>query len=152
MTAEDAGRHGRERAELLRALRAMEDEVGVLRRRLAEAPSRVHGLERRVDQLQATLEATSTQNERLVRTLKDAREQIVTLRSEVDRLAQPPSGFGTVVDLVGEGARRPSSPAAASLFGSRSPNVEAEELRQGQEVILERGDERRRARGFEALR
>jgi proteasome-associated ATPase len=150
MTAEDAGRHGRERAELLRALRAMEDEVGVLRRRLAEAPSRVHGLERRVDQLQATLEATSTQNERLVRTLKDAREQIVTLRSEVDRLAQPPSGFGTVVDLVGEGL-------VDVLTGGRkmrvavSPTVVEAELTPGREVLLNEAMNVVEARGFERI-
>ena len=43
--------------------------------------------------LQSSLASVTAQNERLVRTLKDAREQIVTLKAEVDRLAQPPSGL-----------------------------------------------------------
>ena len=39
--------------------------------------------------------ATNAQNERLTSTLREARDQIVTLKEEVDRLAQPPTGFGT---------------------------------------------------------
>ena len=42
----------------------------------------------------------SSQNERLVRTLKEAREQIVTLKGEVDRLAQPPAAYGLVIESV----------------------------------------------------
>lgn len=41
----------------------------------------------RVTQLQAELAAASAQNQRLVSTLKDARDQIVALKEEVDRLA-----------------------------------------------------------------
>ena len=43
------------------------------------------------------LSTLSSQNERLVRTLKEAREQIVTLREEIERLAQPPSSYAVVV-------------------------------------------------------
>ena len=64
-----------------------------LRQRLADAPARSRELETSVLQLQSNLATISSQNERLVRTLKEAREQIVTLKSEVDRLAQPPSGL-----------------------------------------------------------
>ncbi|HEX8495635.1 MAG TPA: hypothetical protein VF661_00455, partial [Actinomycetales bacterium] len=77
MTADDANQGSAHQGELLRQLRAMEEELTVLRRRVAQSPSRVTGLEDRVGQLQAALESTSVQNERLVRTLKDAREQIV---------------------------------------------------------------------------
>ncbi len=37
----------------------------------------------------------TAQNERLAQTLREARDQIMTLKEEVDRLAQPPAGFGT---------------------------------------------------------
>ena len=40
----------------------------------------------------------SSQNERLVRTLKEAREQIVTLRAEIDRIAEPPSAYAILVE------------------------------------------------------
>ena len=45
-----------------------------------------------------SLATMSAQNERLVRTLKEAREQIVTLKGEVDRLAQPPSAYGLIIE------------------------------------------------------
>ncbi len=94
---------GRSAADLQRQVRALEDELSVLRRRVAASPDRVHALESRLSALQSSLESTAAQNERLVRTLKEAREQIVTLKSEVDRLAQPPSGFGTIVEVAEEG-------------------------------------------------
>ena len=47
------------------------------------------------------LAAARDHNERLVSTLRDAREQIVSLKTEVDRLAQPPSGFAKVATHSG---------------------------------------------------
>ena len=143
---EDARQH----AALARQLRAMEDEVGALRQRLAESPGRVRGLEQRIDTLQQSLEATSVQNERLVRTLKDAREQIITLKSEVDRLAQPPSGFGTIVEVVGDGL-------VDVLTGGRkmrvavSPTVADDDLSPGREVLLNEALNVVLARGFEQI-
>jgi len=43
-----------------------------------------------VARLRAQVSQLATQNERLATTLRDARDQIVTLKAEVDRLAQPP--------------------------------------------------------------
>ncbi len=148
MTADDARQ--REVVDLGRQLRLMEDEVAALRRRLADSPSHARELERRVEQLQATLESTSTQNERLVSTLKAAREQIVTLKSEVDRLAQPPSGFGTVVEVVDEGT-------VDILTGGRklrvavSPTLPAEDLTPGREVLLNEAMNVVRALDFEQV-
>src|SRR4051812_48599622 len=149
MNAYDA--HGpRDAAELARQLRLVEDELALLRRRLADSPDRTRALEIRVSQLQTTLEATSTQNDRLVRTLREAREQIVTLKSEVDRLAQPPSGFGTVVEVLGEGL-------VDVLTGGRkmrvavSPAVPEEDLVPGREVLLNEALNVVEARGFERV-
>ena len=137
-------------AELVRQLRMAESEVAVMRRRLADSPTRLHGLEQRVEQLQQALESTSVQNERLVRTLKDARDQIVTLKSEVDRLAQPPSGFGTIVEVVEDGL-------VDVLTGGRkmrvavSPAVSQDELSPGREVLLNEAMNVVLVRGFEQL-
>jgi proteasome-associated ATPase len=73
---------------------ALQDEVEALRGRLTESPRHLRALEERVADLQTNLAAVTTQNERLVTTLKEARDQIVSLKEEVDRLAQPPAGFG----------------------------------------------------------
>jgi proteasome-associated ATPase len=149
----EQGRHGDavgpdEAAELRRRLRRTEDELASLRRRLVESPTRNGALEARVAQLQASLDSTVTQNERLARTLKDARDQIVTLKSEVDRLAQPPSGFGTIVEVVAEGT-------VDVLTGGRkmrvavSPSVDDDDLVPGREVLLNEALNVVEAREFE---
>ncbi len=140
----------RSAADLLRQVRALEDEVAVLRRRVATSPDRVHALESRLSQLQTSLESTAAQNERLVRTLKEAREQIVTLKSEVDRLAQPPSGFGTIVEVGDEGT-------VDVLTGGRkmrvavSPAVDDVDLAPGREVLLNEALNVVLVRGFERV-
>ncbi|GAA4354846.1 proteasome ATPase [Angustibacter luteus] len=148
MTEHDSG--GRSPADLQRQVRALEDEIAVLRRRVATSPDRVHALEARLSQLQSSLENTSAQNERLVRTLKEARDQIVTLKAEVDRLAQPPSGFGTIVEVGPEGT-------VDVLTGGRkmrvavSPTVQEEDLVPGREVLLNEALNVVQARGFERV-
>ncbi|WP_349262017.1 proteasome ATPase [Actinocrinis sp.] len=113
----------------------LEQEIAVLRRRLAEAPRGGRALEERVAELQATVAGLTAQNERLVATLRDARDQIVALKEEIDRLAQPPSGFGVFLEANEDGT--------ADIFtGGRklrvtvTPNIELAELRPGQEVML----------------
>ncbi len=51
-------------------------------------------LERRVLALQAEMAEVTEANRRLAATLREARDQIVSLKAEVDRLAEPPNGFG----------------------------------------------------------
>ncbi|MFJ1754015.1 proteasome ATPase [Kitasatospora sp. NPDC088134] len=113
----------------------LEQEIAVLRRRLADSPRSSRILEERIVELQTGLAGVTAQNERLVATLREARDQIVALKEEVDRLAQPPAGFGTFLEKNEDGT--------ADIFtGGRklrvnvSPSVELDELRRGQEVML----------------
>ncbi|MGW4383274.1 proteasome ATPase [Kitasatospora sp. NPDC004531] len=113
----------------------LEQEIAVLRRRLADSPRSSRVLEERIVELQTNLAGVTAQNERLVATLREARDQIVALKEEVDRLAQPPAGFGVFLEKNEDGT--------ADIFtGGRklrvnvSPGVELEELRRGQEVML----------------
>src|SRR5690348_3292089 len=76
---------------------ALQNEVDALRQKVSDSPRHLRALEERIADLQANLAAVTTQNERLVTTLKEARDQIVTLKEEVDRLAQPPAGFGVFI-------------------------------------------------------
>jgi proteasome-associated ATPase len=114
---------------------ALRDEVDALRQRLTESPRHLRALEERVADLQANLAGVTTQNERLVATLKEARDQIVTLKEEVDRLAQPPAGFGVFISRnddetvdIFTGGRK--------LRVSVSPGVDLDEVVRGQEVML----------------
>ena len=113
----------------------LEQEIAVLRRKLADSPRHTRILEERIVELQTNLAGVSAQNERLSNTLREARDQIVALKEEVDRLAQPPAGFGVFLQANEDGT--------ADIFtGGRklrvnvSPGVEIEELRRGQELML----------------
>ncbi len=106
-------------------------EVEHLRRRLGTEGS----TDSRLSEIEAKLSATNAQNERLTSTLREARDQIVTLKEEVDRLAQPPTGFGTFL-------KRNDDDSVDVFTGGRklrvnvSPAVDKDSLRKGQEVIL----------------
>ncbi|WP_332643475.1 proteasome ATPase [Aeromicrobium sp.] len=106
-------------------------EVEHLRRRLGTEGS----TDSRLSEIEAKLSATNAQNERLTSTLREARDQIVTLKEEVDRLAQPPTGFGTFL-------KRNDDDSVDVFTGGRklrvnvSPTVDKDNLRKGQELIL----------------
>ena len=69
-------------------------------------------------------------------TLKEARAQIVTLKEEVDRLAQPPSGYGVFLARHEDGTVDVFT-GGRKLRVAVSPHaIETEELRRGQEVLL----------------
>ncbi|MGW0205162.1 proteasome ATPase [Streptomyces sp. NPDC003233] len=113
----------------------LEQEIAVLRRKLADSPRHTRILEERIVELQTNLAGVSAQNERLANTLREARDQIVALKEEVDRLAQPPAGFGVFLQANEDGT--------ADIFtGGRklrvnvSPGVDLDDLRRGQEVML----------------
>lgn len=83
----------------------------------------------------AHVAALTATNERLASTLRDARDQIVRLKEEVDRLAQPPSGFGVYLSTNDDGSIDIFT-NGRKLRVALSPGVEASDLHRGQEVIL----------------
>src|SRR4051794_26562799 len=122
-------------AQLMSQVAFLEAEVGELRRRLADAPVGSDLVEQRLIDTQRSLAAVTAQNERLASTLREARDQITTLKEEVDRLAQPPTGFGTFL------ARNEDDTVDVFTGGRKlrvtvSPAVELESLSRGQEVML----------------
>ncbi|KUN36903.1 proteasome ATPase [Streptomyces longwoodensis] len=113
----------------------LEQEIAVLRRKLADSPRHTRILEERIVELQTNLAGVSAQNERLANTLREARDQIVALKEEVDRLAQPPAGFGVFL-AANEDGTADIFTGGRKLRVNVSPGVELEELRRGQEVML----------------
>jgi proteasome-associated ATPase len=88
-----------------------------------------------IARLQGELAAQRDHNARLIATLREAREQIVSLKSEVDRLAEPPGGFGTVLFCY------PDSTADIMVMGKKvrvaiSPEIDNSLLTLGREVLL----------------
>ncbi|MDQ3537488.1 MAG: proteasome ATPase [Actinomycetota bacterium] len=127
--------HEAELQQLRSQLGFLEEEAALLRRRLDDSPSRVRALEERLLEARGQLQAAGTQNAKLADTLRDAREQIVALKQQVEKLSAPPSGFGIflqaldaeVVEIFAQGRK---------LRVHVSPEVSVDELVRGQEVVL----------------
>ena len=118
-------------------LEELRREAAILREQLdnaagshsaARSPRDVHQLEARIDSL-------ASRNSKLMETLKEARQQLLALREEVDRLGQPPSGYGVLlatheddtVDVFTSGRK---------MRLTCSPNIDVKSLRKGQTVRL----------------
>ena len=130
-----ASRHEDEVSSLTAQISFLDEEIAVLRRRLADSPRQVRLLEERLRETEASLTSVTSQNERLAATLREARDQIVALKEEVDRLAQPPSGFGIFLSAQ-EDSTADVFTGGRKMRVNVSPNVDIEELKPGQEVVL----------------
>jgi len=130
-----ASRHDDEVKSLTAQISFLDEEIAVLRRRLADSPRQVRLLEERLRETEGSLNGVTAQNERLAATLREARDQIVALKEEVDRLAQPPSGFGVFLNAC-EDYTADVFTGGRKMRVNVSPNVELSELRAGQEVVL----------------
>ena len=97
--------------------------------------SRVIALESALNRLRTDLMAQKDHNSRLIETLRDARGQIVSLKEEIDRLAQPPAGFATFIAAVDEHSADVLS-AGRKMQVPVSPNIDLASLVPGQEVML----------------
>ena len=128
--------YDREVQELQGQLKLLEDELGLTRRKLEAAPRRIHALEKRLAETAAELETSRNSNERLTSTLREARDQLVSLKEEVEKLSQPPCTYGVFI----EGFEKEST---ADVFSNGrkmrvhlSPDITLDQLRRGQEVML----------------
>src|SRR5689334_18487480 len=118
-------------------LEQLRREAAVLREEVEIAVGSQSGLRsaRDVHQLEARIDSLAARNSKLMETLKEARQQLLALREEVDRLGQPPSGYGVLlgahdddtVDVFTSGRK---------MRLTCSPNIDATLLRKGQTVRL----------------
>ncbi len=111
-----------------RELEAVRAEAAALRRQLADSPDRTRELEARVDSL-------TIRNTKLMDTLKEARQQLVALREEVDRLGQPPSGYGILISVFDDQTVDVYT-SGRKMRLTCSPNIDTSELHYGQSVRL----------------
>ncbi|GAA4618108.1 proteasome ATPase [Saccharopolyspora hordei] len=132
---EGGEQHSRGNAELRNQIRLLEDEVALLRRRLNETPQQARLLEKRLAEASERVSQLTERNAKLTETLKEARSQLTALREEVDRLAQPPSGYGVFLHRFEDGTVDVFT-SGRKMRVAVSPNVDTEELRLGQSVRL----------------
>jgi len=85
--------------------------------------------------LRAQVSQLATQNDRLTSTLRDAREQIVTLKAEVDRLAQPPNTYAYFLAAAADNQAEVTS-AGRKMRVAVTPSIKVCDLVPGQEVML----------------
>ncbi len=111
-------------------------EIDALRRRTPDSPRRLSDLEGRLQHTSAQVDSLTVRNTKLLDTLKDARQQLLVLREEVDRLAQPPSGYGVFLRAQLEDATADVFTSGRRMRLVCSPNVDVAALRQGQTVRL----------------
>jgi proteasome-associated ATPase len=133
----DRAADGRERIDpaLAAQIRVLEDEVTLLRRRLTESPRHFRLLEERLAEASASVSQLTERNAKLVETLREARGQLLALREEVDRLAQPPSGYGVFLACFDDGSVDVFT-SGRRMRVAVSPAVEIPQLRRGQSVRL----------------
>ena len=86
--------------------------------------------------LRAQVAQLASQNDRLASTLRDARDQIVALKAEVDRLAQPPNTYGIYVGPGDEDGTVDVMSSGRKMRVAVSPSVERDDILAGQEVML----------------
>ncbi|MGY1717709.1 MULTISPECIES: proteasome ATPase [unclassified Blastococcus] len=141
-------RRERDVASLLSQISYLEEEISLLRRKVADSPRQVRALEERIAEAEGRAAFLSERNDKLAGTLRDAREQLVTLKEEVDRLGQPPSGYGIFLTRFDDGTVDVFT-GGRKLRVSVSPNVEVDTLRPGQEVMLNEAMNVVEARDFE---
>ncbi|WP_194163426.1 proteasome ATPase [Mycolicibacterium sp. P1-5] len=124
-----SGEDAAELEELRREAAALRDQLeNAVGQGSARSARDVHQLEARIDSL-------ASRNAKLMDTLKEARQQLLALREEVDRLGQPPSGYGVLlgsheddtVDVFTSGRK---------MRLTCSPNIDVHSLKKGQTLRL----------------
>lgn len=99
------------------------------------ARERARQLEDKLLEIKGQLAHAVAQNEKLSYTLRESREHIASLRDEVEKLTQPPSGYGVVVgknddstvDILTSGRK---------MRVAVHPEIDLERLERGAEVVL----------------
>ncbi|WBP95567.1 proteasome ATPase [Mycolicibacterium neoaurum] len=131
--SERSGLSAEDAAELERLRR----EAAALREQLEQTVGAGSGVRsaRDIQQLEARIDSLAARNAKLMDTLKEARQQLLALREEVDRLGQPPSGYGVLL-ATHEDETVDVFTSGRKMRLTLSPNIEVAGLKQGQTVRL----------------
>jgi proteasome-associated ATPase len=119
-------------------VRSLETETGRLRKKLEDAPKDFMILENKLREANRQLVQAFNQNEKLVNALYEAREQITSLKEEVDKLCAPPSTYGVYLSVNEDGTVNILS-QGRKVKVNLHPSIKAEDIKPGQELILNEG-------------
>src|ERR687892_2404434 len=121
--------------ELQTHVKFLEDEIGLLRRRLHTAPRQVRVLEERLLESKGEIARALSQNEKLVGTLKAEREKLEALKEEVEKLTRPPASFGVLLGEAEDGTVDVFT-AGRKMRVNVDPEIDPSRFHRGAEVIL----------------
>ncbi|MGH7265948.1 MAG: proteasome ATPase [Candidatus Rokuibacteriota bacterium] len=119
-------------------IRSLEAETVHLRKKLEDAPKESLILENKLREANRQLVQAFNQNEKLVNALYEAREQITSLKEEVDKLCAPPSTYGVFLSLNEDGTVNILS-AGRKVKVNLHPSIKGDGIKPGQELVLNEG-------------
>jgi proteasome-associated ATPase len=121
--------------ELETQISFLEEEVGLLRRRLTNAPRQVQLLEEKLVETRDALSRATGQNQKLADALRDEKQRIEALAEEVEKLSQPPATFGVFIGTNDDGSVDVVT-AGRKMRVMPAPDLDAQKLVSGAQVIL----------------
>jgi proteasome-associated ATPase len=124
--------------DLQEYVRSLETETVHLRKKLEDVPKEFMILENKLREANRQLVQAFNQNEKLVNALYESREQITSLKEEVDKLCAPPSTYGVYLSTNDDGTVNILS-QGRKVKVNLHPSIKSESLKPGQELILNEG-------------
>ena len=125
----------RELQELKAHAELLSERNSQLREANTLAPRRITLLEEKLKETKSLLSKAASENQNLVSLLQETRSQITKLKTEVEKLSQPPSGYGVFLSQNPDGTVDIQS-AGRKLRVEIHPDLTEIQLRKGQEVVL----------------
>jgi proteasome-associated ATPase len=130
-----AGNYQEEIETLRDAARFFGSDSSEFRRRLDRVLAEFEALRRRYDLTREQLYDSERQNEKLVGTLQEAKQQIELLKEEVDKLCAPPNSYGVFQRANKDGTVEILVDGKAMRVNSH-PNLDPFQIEEGQLVVL----------------
>jgi proteasome-associated ATPase len=116
-------------------IKTLEDESEGLLRNLEKTINQYEVLKRKYYQTSEQMNSGRKQNEKLAAALQEAKNQIVALKEEIDKLCAPPNSYGTFRKANDDGTIDISIDGR-TLKVNVHPKINVKDLHEGQLVIL----------------
>ena len=125
----------KEVGELQMQVKELEGSSAVLKTKLSDTPLKLRKIEEQLLQARHEGSRSKEQSDRMASLLREAKEQMMALREEVDRLSAPPLGHGVFLNL-NEDATVTVFTGGRKLRVNASPMIDTKALVKGQELVL----------------
>jgi proteasome-associated ATPase len=132
---EQVERYEQQVNDLQSQVKFLEEEIGLLRRRLSSSPRQVAVLEEKLVETRGQLARATSQNQKLADALRGERDKIEALAEEVEKLSQPPATFGVFLRANDDGSMDIVT-AGRKMRVLPAPDIEIEKIVAGSQVLL----------------